>query len=101
MAEHKKLLDSRTCDGDEPYQAHVPGENAIGRQCVENMNCPFEPLDDGSIISSKPAESLCLLLKDVDDGVGGFAIRESVDDWMSKQVGARSLIEFVQCGFEE
>ncbi|KAI0290026.1 hypothetical protein BC826DRAFT_1187483 [Russula brevipes] len=42
-----------------------------------------------------------MLLKDVDDGVGGFAIRERVDDWMSKQVGARSLIEFVQCGFEE
>jgi hypothetical protein len=87
----------------QPYQAYAPSENVAGRQCMEDVNRPFEPLRDRSIsiITSKPAESLCLLLKNVDDGVSRFAIRKRVDDRVSKQVGARSPIEIIQGRFEE
>ena len=42
-----------------------------------------------------------MLLKDVDDGVGRFAIYELVDDWMLYQVGPCPLLELVQGSFKE
>ena len=42
-----------------------------------------------------------MLLKDIDDRVGRFAIYELVDDLMMDQVGPCSLLEFVQGSFKK
>ena len=68
---------------------------------MQDINGLFEPCHEFPIASSKAPKSLCLLLKDVDDGVGRFAIDELVNDWMLYQVGPCSLLEFVQGGFKE
>ena len=68
---------------------------------MQDINGLFKPLHEFSIASSKALECLCLLLKNVDDGVGRFAIDELVNDWMSYQVGPCSLLEFVQGRFKE
>ena len=85
----------------DPYQADSPTEHTTRRKGIHNINSPFEPHHDLSIISSKVTESLCLLLKDIDDRVGRFAIDELIKDWMLDQVSPCSLLEFVQSGFEE
>ena len=53
------------------------------------------------IVSSKVTESLCLFLKDINDGVGGSASCEPGNDLILGQPGPRSLLELVQGSFEE
>jgi hypothetical protein len=45
---------------------------------MQDINSALEPHHELSIVSSKVTESLSLLLKDVDDGVGRFAISKAM-----------------------
>ena len=83
------------------YQTDTLAEHTTDREGIHDINSPLEPPHELPIISSKVTESLCLLLKDVDDRVGRFAIDELIKDWMLDQVSPCSLLEFVQSGFEE
>jgi len=42
-----------------------------------------------------------LLLKDIEDGLDRLAGNKLVEDLMSEQVGACSILEFIQSGFKE
>jgi hypothetical protein len=64
------------------YQTDPVAKNATSRKDVQDINSPLEPCHELAIVSSKVTESLGLLLKDIDDGVGRLAISEFVDDLM-------------------
>ena len=83
------------------YQTNTLSKHTTSRKSIQNVNSAFEPSYELSIVSSEVTESLCLLLKDVDDGVRRFAIHELIDDLMLGQVGPCSLLEFVQGSFKE
>ena len=71
------------------------------RKGIYDCDGPFNPGHDFAIVSSEVTESLCLFLKDIDDGVGGSASCEPGNDWILSQAGPRSLLELVQGSFEE
>jgi hypothetical protein len=83
------------------YQTDTLAKHTTSRKSIQDINSALEPRHELSIVSSKVTESLCLLLKDVDDGVGSFAIYELVDDLMLDQVGPCTLLEFFQGSFKE
>ena len=68
---------------------------------MQDLDSPLEPRHELVTVSSPGTKSLCLILKDSDHGLNGFAICEPVDDLMAEQVGPCSLLEFVQGSFEE
>ena len=71
------------CDGDNPYQGDVLADDVIGREGMDHTNCPLEPLDEGAFLPNF-MQGLYLLLENIDDVIGGFAICEGVDDLMLK-----------------
>jgi hypothetical protein len=75
------------------YQIDGLAKNTRG-ECMESMNGPLEPGQDLAIISPKLVESLCLLLKDIEDGINRFAISELVDDLVLDQVSPCTVLEF-------
>jgi hypothetical protein len=83
------------------YQTNTFTKHATGRKGMQDINSPLEPCHELAIVSSKVTESLRLPLKDVNDGVGGFAIVKLVDYLMLKQVGPCSLLELIQGSFKE
>jgi hypothetical protein len=83
------------------HQTDTLAKHATTRKSIQGVNSALEPRHEPSIITSEVTESLSLLLKDVDDGVGRFTIHELVDDLMLDQVGPCSLFEFVQGTFKE
>jgi hypothetical protein len=68
---------------------------------MQDLDSPLEPRHELAIVPSPSTKSLCLILKDIDHGINGIAIREAVDGLMAEQVGPCSLLEFVQGSFEE
>jgi len=78
---------------------HTTG--TTGRKGIQYIDSPLEPCHEPAIISPEVADSLGLLLKDIDDGVCRLAIYEPIEDLMLKQVGSRSLLEFDQGDFEK
>jgi hypothetical protein len=83
------------------YQTDTPTKHATTREGIQDIDSPLEPHHEISIVSSKVAKNLSLLLKDVDDGVGRFATCELVDNLMLDQVGPCSLLEFIQGSFKK
>jgi hypothetical protein len=83
------------------YQTDPLTKDATSRKDIQDIDGPLEPCHELAVISSKVTESLGLLLKDIDDGVGRLGIYEFVDDLMLEQVGTCSFFELVQCGFKE
>jgi hypothetical protein len=61
------------------YQTDPLTKNATSRKDKQDINSPLEPCHELAIVSSKVTESLCLPLKNVNNGVGGFAIDKLVD----------------------
>jgi len=83
------------------YQTDPLTKNATSRKDMQDINSPLEPCHELAIVSSKVTESLSLPLKNINNGVGGFAIYEFIDDLMLEQVGSCSFFELVQRGFKE
>ncbi len=83
------------------YQTNTFTKHATGRKGMQDINSPLQPCHELAIVSSKVTESLRLPLKDIDDGVGRFAIDKLVDYLMLKQVGPCSLLELIQGNFKE
>jgi len=83
------------------YQTDPLTKNATSRKDMQDINSPLEPCHELAIVSSKVTESLRLPLKNANNGVGGLAIYESIDDLMLEQVGSNSFFELVQRGFKE
>ena len=86
---------------EDTYQTNALAKQTARRKAIQDINRALEPRHELSIVSSEVTESFCLLLKDVDDGVGRFTIHELVDDLMLGQVGPCSLLEFIQGSFKE
>jgi hypothetical protein len=82
------------------YQTDPLAKNATSRKDMQNINSPLEPCHEIAIVSSKVTKSLRLPLKNVNDGVGGFAIDKLVDYLMLKQVGPCSRRELIQGNFD-
>ena len=59
------------------------------------MDGPLESYHKLAVVSSKITEHLRLLSKDVNHGVGRFAIFKPVDDSMLDQVSPCSVLEFI------
>ena len=67
---------------EDTYQTNTLAKQTARRKPIQDINRALEPRHEPSIVSSKVTESLCLLLKNVDDGVGRFTIQEPVNDLM-------------------
>ena len=83
------------------YKSDPRTKSATSRKDMQDIDSPLEPCHELAIVSWKVTESLGFLLKDIDDGVGRFAIYEFVDDLMLEQVGPCSFFELFQRGFKE
>ena len=86
---------------DKAYRSNPLTEQTTGRNGMQYIDSAREPGHEPAIISPNVTGSLGLVLKDIDDGVCRLAVYEPIDDLMLKQVGSRSLLEFVQGDFEK
>jgi len=83
------------------YETDTTDDHVISREGMKDMNGPLDPLHEGVVVSYRGTQRLGLLLKDIEDRLDRSAGCEVVEDLMSDQVGACSVLEFIQSGLKE